>query len=285
MALSEEYWINRLLKGAFGFLSRHPIDINKIATLFAALFFFCPIAEAQVAPDFYLTDTKGKQWHLYEEIGKGKTVVIDFFFVNCVPCKTWSPELANAHADYLKDSSSVLFFGVSDRDDNVDIDTFKQELNLQFPSAGSEGGGYELTNLYRSYYPFLGWPTTAVICSDTSVFWDIRPWTKGLPLLREKIDECLKINVSVPSFINEIPRVSISPNPSSNSFTLQIAAGTTNRFTVKLTDLLGQKLLVTEIFQPTTVIEWPKGIKTGMYNLILESENTGTFATKLQFLP
>ena len=52
------------------------------------------IVYGQEARDFTITDTKGESWNLYNELAKGRTVVLDFFFADCTPCQKLTPALA-----------------------------------------------------------------------------------------------------------------------------------------------------------------------------------------------
>lgn len=45
------------------------------------------------APDFTLTDTKDSTYNLYEELEKGKSVILAFFQINCQSCQESVPEL------------------------------------------------------------------------------------------------------------------------------------------------------------------------------------------------
>jgi thiol-disulfide isomerase/thioredoxin len=56
------------------------------------------------------TDLKG---NLYNESNlKNKVIVINYWFINCVPCRQEMPEL-NKIVDYYKNNSSVVFLGIS----------------------------------------------------------------------------------------------------------------------------------------------------------------------------
>jgi thiol-disulfide isomerase/thioredoxin len=144
---------------------------------------------SQTAPDFTFTDTDSNVWNLYTELDKGKTVLLDFFYVNCVPCQTLTPEIVQVNNDYGAGNERLLVFGISDRDNNQSIKQFDSNLGVNYPSCGNEGGGDTITSLYMSWFSFIGWPTYAVVCPDKSIVWNL-PKSEGLPEIRAAIDNC-----------------------------------------------------------------------------------------------
>ena len=148
------------------------------------------ISVGQSAPDFTMTDIDGQSWNLHGQLAQGKTVVLDFFFVDCVPCQNQSPEVASMYSDYGGANGDVLVLGISNRDENAEIEQFDVTYGVNFPTAGTQGGGDTVTELYQSYFPFFGWPTFAVVCPDTSIEWNITLTLPGVPELRQAVDEC-----------------------------------------------------------------------------------------------
>lgn len=62
-------------------------NMKQIFTFLIIATFFSS-ALAQQVPDFTITDTDGNSYHLYEELEKGKTIIIDFFGLQCGSCQT-----------------------------------------------------------------------------------------------------------------------------------------------------------------------------------------------------
>ena len=152
---------------------------------------------AQTPPNFTLTDTEGKVWNLYNELGKGKSVVLDFFFVNCKPCQKYTPMIQSIYESYGADTGDVVIFGISDRDANTAIKQFEQTYGVTYPSCGTEGGGDTITDLFQLNYSFLSWPTYAVICPDTTIYWDIIK-SDSFPALIDSLKACPPPIVSIP---------------------------------------------------------------------------------------
>ncbi len=68
------------------------------------------IAAGSMAPDFSITDLEGNTYSL--KALKGKTIVLNFWFTSCAPCREEIPEL-NQLAERYKDNSSVIFLAVT----------------------------------------------------------------------------------------------------------------------------------------------------------------------------
>jgi peroxiredoxin len=146
---------------------------------------------SQLAPDFSVTDTEGVTWNLHDQLAQGKTVVLDFFYVDCVPCQGQSPEVAIMYDEYLAAGADLLVLGISNRDDDVEVEQFDLTYNITYPTAGTEGGGDTITELYQSWFQFFGWPSYGVVCPDTTINWGIFPSVPGVPEIRTAVDVCL----------------------------------------------------------------------------------------------
>lgn len=146
---------------------------------------------AQTAPDFSVTDTDGVTWNLHNQLAQGKTVVLDFFYVDCVPCQGQSPEVAIMYDEYLAAGADLLVLGISNRDDDAEVEQFDLTYNITYPTAGTEGGGDTITELYQSWFQFFGWPSYGVVCPDTTINWGILPSVPGVPEIRTAVDVCL----------------------------------------------------------------------------------------------
>ncbi|MFN0276877.1 MAG: T9SS type A sorting domain-containing protein [Chitinophagales bacterium] len=145
---------------------------------------------AQTAPDITFTDITGQEHNLYETLDAGKTVLLDFFFVDCVPCQTWTPTIEELYQTWGGGDADVEFWAFSDVDDNSYIQTFADEFEVQYTLTGLDGGAFDVIATYASEFPFLGYPTYSVICPDRSITWDIWPLSPGAPEIDEKIAAC-----------------------------------------------------------------------------------------------
>lgn len=186
------------------------------------------LVHAQEAIDFQMTDIHGKNWHLFQELEKGKTVVLDFFFAHCKPCQKLTPGMVNLYKDYAEDTSKLIVLGISDRDKDTALLRFESDFLSNYSSAGIEGGGDTITDLYKGYFSFSGWPTYAVICPDRSLHWNLERDSNFLQV-RGKIDSCAqtvsikdKTALSYVLFPNPVRRYLKIKSPSSKAKKIKI---------------------------------------------------------------
>ena len=181
---------------------------------------FVTMLFAQKPPNFSMTDIHGKQWNLYNELGKGKSVVLDFFFVDCKPCQRLTPIVQSVYESYGSDTGNVIVFGISNRDNNARITQFESTYGVTYPSCGIDGGGDTITDLYQLNYTFLGWPTYAVICPDTTIFWAIEQ-SDSLPALVDSLKQCPEPILSLQSTVRQKNQVTIVQNHKTNTITIK----------------------------------------------------------------
>ena len=167
----------------------------KVFYSFILVLLIVPVM-AQKPPNFSLTDTKGIEWNLYAELAKGKTVVLDFFFVDCKPCQEYTPQIQALYESYGGDTGDVVFFGISDRDANQNVRVFESTYGVTYPSCGYEGGGDTITDMFQLNYQFLSWPTYAVICPDTSIAWDVSK-ADSFKVLKDTVSNCPAPKLSI----------------------------------------------------------------------------------------
>lgn len=138
------------------------------------LFTFSISIFAQTAPDFKITTTDNESIGLYANyLDEGKSVVIELFFVDCPPCRSFAPFMANLHSEMVEREIQVEFVSLSisagDTDENVN--EFKSEFKHDWPFAHYGGGSEEAARPYLdgTFGQFFGTPTIAVISPDRTV--------------------------------------------------------------------------------------------------------------------
>jgi len=143
-----------------------------------SFFIFCSDLIGQTAIDFTFTDTDGQEHTLYEDyLDEGKTVLIDFFFVDCPPCNTFAPFLQELYEDWGEGEDNVQFFSLSSKswDSNADVKGYETQHGLTNPGAGTDGGALDIYEMYRDseFGPILGSPYFMVIAPNGTVFTDV----------------------------------------------------------------------------------------------------------------
>lgn len=141
-------------------------------------FFICFLPAsllAQLAPNFIVTDFEGTQINLYEDLlDQGKTVVLEFFFLDCIPCLDISPNLELFYQDWGSGDGVMEMLSISHEDDDVAIAEYAVANGLNFPMIGIDGGGLEVYEEFSSgtYGEFLGHPTFVIIAPDRTMLFN-----------------------------------------------------------------------------------------------------------------
>lgn len=107
-----------------------------------------------VMQDFTFTAADGKEYKLSELLKTKKAVMLNFWYLNCQPCKQEFPYLQEAYAQYAS-SIEVLAMNPVDGDD-ASISAFAEELGLTFP-MGKADPAWEKAMQLAAY------PTTVII--------------------------------------------------------------------------------------------------------------------------
>ncbi|MDQ3192541.1 MAG: redoxin domain-containing protein [Bacteroidota bacterium] len=244
--------------------------MQKLILFFTLIISFLPCF-SQSAPDFTFTDTDGKQWNLYTELNNGKTILLDFFYVNCTPCQTYTPEIVQINNDYGQGEQKLIVWGISDRDNNQSIKQFDTSLNVNYSSCGIEGGGDTITSLFMSWFPFVAWPTYAVICPDKSVNWNV-PKSQDFPEIRAAIDSCPDLT-NIKREINPSAPYKVYPIPSIDKLNIQsVISGTAVISIYEMTS--GKRIIFLEKnFIGETLSISLADLKAGLYTLAIETKD------------
>lgn len=120
-------------------------------SLFISLFFIFQ-GQAQVlnyqigdeVADFFVTDTEGNNWQLYELTGQGKYVYLDFFFADCAPCWDVQPIFNEFYDTYGCNQGELAMLAINEgRDTDQEVRDYEKEYGGSFryaPAISGEGG-------------------------------------------------------------------------------------------------------------------------------------------------
>ena len=109
------------------------------------------LAPGKIAPDWTLYDTDGKKTSLSQM--KGKIVLLDFFFVGCVPCMNTLAPLDKLHEKYKNKNFVIL--SISDRDSKKLVMAFKKVQrikNQMYPDGSDVAKLYHMTAAPTFYF-------------------------------------------------------------------------------------------------------------------------------------
>ena len=104
--------------------------------------------------DFTLTDSDGVEYTLSELLEEKDAVVLNFWYLNCGPCRQEFPYLQEAYEEY-SDRIEVLALNPVDGTDET-IAEFKEELELTFPMAACDPQ-------WANAMQLTAYPTTVII--------------------------------------------------------------------------------------------------------------------------
>lgn len=123
-----------------------------------------------VVDDFTVTDTDGVEHNLYEYTQAGKYVFLDFFFVDCGPCRTAIPiynEFYDKYGCNMGDDLIMLSIN-NGNDDNAYVEWYSEEFGGEFnhtPHVSNEGGA---TAVDADFNP-AAYPTFCLIAPDNTL--------------------------------------------------------------------------------------------------------------------
>lgn len=104
--------------------------------------------------DFTITDCEGKEYALAELLKEKDAVVLNFWYLNCGPCRQEFPYLQEAYEAY-SDKIEILAMNPVDGTDE-EIAAFKKELKLTFPM-------FQCDPQWATAMQLKAYPTTVII--------------------------------------------------------------------------------------------------------------------------
>ncbi len=111
----------------------------------------------------------------------GKIIVLNFWFINCPPCRMEMPEL-NKLSDTYKSDSSVVFFAIA-LDKKYDIEQFLK--NTRFGYTIIDNGRF-----IADQYNITSYPTNVIIDQKAKVYFHSSGLsTSTVPWLKKSIDK------------------------------------------------------------------------------------------------
>ncbi len=108
-----------------------PVQKGVLAVLVAAVLLAAAGSgwAAGKAPDFTLKDTTGKDFSLSQF--RGKVVVVNFFTINCQPCRAEMPDLNKIYLE--KRGQGLQILGICLSTDAMRLRFLAKQLNLDYP--------------------------------------------------------------------------------------------------------------------------------------------------------
>lgn len=230
------------------------------------LFAFSKI-EASPPPDFTMTDTEGVTYNLYDELDKGKPVIIAFFNVSCATCQEGvstleSIWLENAHQGEL----GWVWAMENGSASNEQIAEFFETHGGTYKTFRTAGDDSILTEQFG--YNINYTPQYYVICNKemykTVAYYNVF----------EVFDNC-ELQVGITEENSEL-----SINTNGFYITLKNIPNSKNT-TINVIDILGRVIARQTLAPSLTEASIPKPNMNGIYIVHIQQDNGSTIAKKV----
>jgi len=181
-------------------------QIFQILSIVGVVNFSLSAQVPDVAPDFTVVDITGETHNLYDILGSGKTVILDFYTTWCLPCwnyhngkelsKMWELHGPNGFDDYvIIGIESDAFTGLDDIMGTGDDTLGDWTDEVFYPMVDND----QIQHLYN----VVGYPTYVQICTDRTAIEMPRDFANpNSPEVEDFQTE--RLDCSVPEFANDI---------------------------------------------------------------------------------
>ena len=112
-----------------------------------------------IMEDFTLTDTDGNTYRLSKLMQQKKLIILDFWYVNCGPCKGEFPYFEAALGKYGED---IALLALNSLDSEESIKELRSEMGVGFPMIRESIG-------LTAGFGVTAYPTTVLISSDGKI--------------------------------------------------------------------------------------------------------------------
>lgn len=108
--------------------------------------------------DFTLTDTDGNTYNLYQLLKEKDLVILNFWFVNCGPCKAEFPYFEAINGKY----DNVQLLTINHIDSEKDIIALREQMGVTFPMISENIG-------FQQGFGIQAYPTTVFIAPSGKI--------------------------------------------------------------------------------------------------------------------
>jgi peroxiredoxin len=161
------------------------IILISLITLFSLVFPVAGLRENDSAPDFTLTDIKGKEFTLSKQ--QAKIVLLDFFGTTCPPCEIEILTLRSLYSEYTRDQLEIISISVED-ENRIREYAQRSDIDMKWIVAQDTAG------VTYAYFDYLdnAIPQSFLVANGI-IRCKIRGWsaTESPSTLRSEIDSLL----------------------------------------------------------------------------------------------
>lgn len=204
------------------------------------------IVVAKPIPDMNLTDTNGNSYNLYDELKKGKTILLDFFASWCFPCEISTPEINRIWDRFGRGKSSFQVFGITTHETDTDAVINNLTWGAEYPKFSySETGSLLYSHLHTLFGKDDGIPYFFMICPNTEHpgFSEIAVSVAGWYGEEYMTQQALSCNPRLSVNDLDKPRtLSLYPNPAMEQTHLELNLPTSDEVVIQVYNNLGQSV-------------------------------------------
>lgn len=236
----------------------------------------------QTVTNFTVTDSEGGQHNLYDYTAEGKYVLLDFFFVACVPCQTTTPIFNEFHEKYGCNAGDIICISMNSGSDNdAQVNQFKLDHGGPFnnaPAISNEGGATAVTQDFG----VAAYPTFTLIGPDNSmlqtdiwpissveVFEQALPNGSGVTAM-----DCAQVNVE--ELAANIQFLKVFPNPTQGVTNISYYLNESQSVSISLFNLIGEEVAViannVQAAGEHRIVTDFSQLSAGMYMLRIQNE-------------
>lgn len=201
---------------------------------------------ARPIPDMNLTDTHGNSYNLYDELRKGKTILLDFFASWCGPCEDSTPEINRIWDRFGRGKSSFQVFGITTDETDTDAVINNLPWGAEYPKFSYSQTGVSLyLHLYTLFRTGDGIPYFFMICPNTEHpgFSEITVSVAGWYGEEYMTQQALSCNPRLSVNDLDKPRtLSLYPNPAMEQTHLELNLPTSDEVVIQVYNNLGQSV-------------------------------------------
>jgi hypothetical protein len=205
--------------------------MKQIFTLIILFSFLNGINAQLIAPDFSITDTNGNTYTLYEELNKGKTIVLDFFGLQCGSCQSDMGVLELVWQNHGAGSGDVWVwayetYGGSD----YEVNDFVTINGGTFPSFSLSAEDSLIKKYHVNYVP-----SYFIICPNG--------YMKSCPItdIEQYISACATLDIDE-TIMEKNQLTSIFSVPGNSHIEVNFSIVKNAKISIELYDLLGNRI-------------------------------------------
>lgn len=133
-------------------------------------------AQYNTITDVTFTDVDGQTHNLYNLVGEGYRVILDFGFIGCGPCSDWSqfigPELWEEHGPDGDNTLRIFYFEVGELHSDSQVEDYYTSLGVEYPIINLDFFLGNIPNQFQAYFDVEifdgGYPVHIYVCQDTT---------------------------------------------------------------------------------------------------------------------